>query len=123
MSFTFLDSDRIDVGEDLNWQHYSITRQGRMNSKQATRALQHLVELNILPHKVFREIVGDFGDDRLSWAAKGILVYLKNNPDAGLEDLKELAGQSKDDELSIQSALEELKRYSYLEEMALESKD
>lgn len=99
----------------------NITRQGRMNSKQATRALQSLVELDILPHKMFRDIVGDFGDDRLSWAAKGLLLFLHRNPAAGLEEFKELAAQSRDDAASIQAALEELKRYGYLEQLPVES--
>jgi hypothetical protein len=93
-----------------------LARQGRMNPKQATRALQSLVELKILPHKLFRQIIGDFADDRLSWAAKGILAYCKDHPQIGMKELLELSSQSGDDEQSIRKALRELKRYGYLEE-------
>jgi hypothetical protein len=94
-----------------------IAQLGRMNTKQTTAALQGLLEKGILPDKVFRRILGEYGDPRLSWAAKGLLSYLKNNPQI---DLSELAEKSIDDETSVRYELEELKRYGYLDE-ALES--
>lgn len=96
-----------------------VAEKGRMSAKQAAKALQSLVELRILSHKVFREIVGDFGDDRLSWAAKGLLAFLKNNANASLDELVDLAGQSKDDRRAVLVALNELKRFGYLEDTAL----
>jgi hypothetical protein len=99
-----------------------LARKGRMNNKQVTHSLQTLVELKMLSHKIFREIIGDFGDDRLSWAAKGLLAYYKNNPNVELNQLYELSGQSKDDEQSIRAAIQELKRFGYIDEHASISK-
>lgn len=64
-----------------------IAKLGRMSIKQATKALQQLVELRIVSHKIFRRMVGDFQDDRLSWAAKGLLTFCKENPSIDLSDL------------------------------------
>ncbi|WAH37778.1 hypothetical protein [Alicyclobacillus dauci] len=93
-----------------------ISRKGRMDKTKATRALQQLVELKILSHRVFRGIIGDFSDDRLSWAAKGLLLFCKENPHATLDQFSELSSQSHDDQNSLRRALYELKRYGYLEE-------
>ncbi|SDO54375.1 hypothetical protein SAMN04487897_11677 [Paenibacillus sp. yr247] len=93
-----------------------ISKLGRMNDKQTMKALQSLVELKILPHKLFRRMVGDFQDDRLSWAAKGLLIFCKENPHINLHDLLELASESGEDEHSIRKALKELSQYGYLEE-------
>jgi len=91
-----------------------IARQGRMSLKQATKALQSLVDLKILQHKLFREIIGDYFDDRLSWAAKGLLVFLKNNSQTTLDELLELSSESQGDEQSLRRGLDELRRYGYL---------
>lgn len=93
-----------------------IAKLGRMTDKQTMKALQSLVELKILPHKLFRRMVGDFQDDRLSWAAKGLLIFCKENPQINLHDLLELAGQSGEDEHSIRKSLKELSQYGYLDE-------
>lgn len=93
-----------------------IARQGRMTSKQATTALQSLVETKILPHKIFRQIVGEFADDRLSWSAKGMLAYCKKNSQISLHELVELSSQSGDDEHSVRKCIRELHHYGYLEE-------
>src|SRR5579875_173348 len=94
-----------------------IARQGRMNTKQATKALQALVDLNILPHKVYREIIGEFADDRLSWAAKGLLVFCRKSPNTTFDELIELSSQSGEDQRSIRRALDELRRYGYLDDL------
>lgn len=96
-----------------------LAQLGRMNDKQATNALQGLLDKGVLPNKVFRMILGNFGDDRLSWAAKGLLLYLKEHPDTNLSELFE---KSKDDETTIRFELEELKRYGYLDEFELSGK-
>jgi hypothetical protein len=93
-----------------------ISKLGRMDVKQTMKALQSLVELKFLSHKVFRLMVGDFRDDRLSWAAKGLLVFCKDNPQINFQDLLELASESGEDEHSIRKALNELSQYGYLEQ-------
>ncbi len=94
-----------------------ISRQGRMNAKQATRALQSLVDLKILSHKMFRQIVGEFTDDRLSWSAKGLYAYCKDRPHVRLNELLELSSQSGEGEQSVRKALRELSRHGYLDEL------
>jgi hypothetical protein len=93
-----------------------ISKLGRMDDKQSLKAMQKLVELKILSDKLFRRMVGDFKDDRLSWAAKGLLVFCKENPKISLQDLLELASDSGEDEHSVRKALKELSQYGYLEE-------
>lgn len=94
-----------------------IARQGRMNARQTARALQSLVDLKILSHKMFRQIVGEFTDDRLSWAAKGLYAFCKEHPHMQLGELLELTSQSSEDEHSVRKALRELNRYGYLDEL------
>lgn len=86
---------------------------GRMTVKQTTTSLQGLLDKGILPSKVFRRILGEYGDPRLSWAAKGLLSYMKNNPELQISDLSD---QSLDDEALIRRELEQLKKYGYFEE-------
>jgi DNA-binding MarR family transcriptional regulator len=93
-----------------------ISKLGRMDVKQTMKALQSLVELKFLSHKAFQRMVGDFRDDRLSWAAKGLLVFCKDNPQINFQDLLELASESGEDEHSIRKALNELSQYGYLEQ-------
>ena len=104
-------------GSESNFPELSeIAILGRMTDKQTMKALQDLVELKILPHKLFRRMVGDFQDDRLSWAAKGLLLFCKENPHIHLHDLLELTSQSGEDEHSIRNSLKELSQYGYLDE-------
>lgn len=104
-------------GSESNFPELSeIAILGRMTDKQAMKALQDLVELKILPHKLFRRMVGDFQDDRLSWAAKGLLLFCKENPHIHLHELLELTSQSGEDEHSIRNSLKELSQYGYLDE-------
>jgi hypothetical protein len=93
-----------------------ISRLGRMDDKQTMKGLQSLAERKVISHKLFRRMVGDFQDDRLSWAAKGLLLYCKENPETNLHDLLDLAAESGEDEHSIRKALMELSQYGYLEE-------
>ncbi|MDR6552409.1 hypothetical protein [Paenibacillus qinlingensis] len=93
-----------------------ISKLARMTDKQTMKALQDLVELKILPHKLYRRMVGDFQDDRLSWAAKGLLLFCKENPHIHLDDLLELTCQSSEDEHSIRNSLKELSQYGYLDD-------
>ncbi|UUZ84076.1 hypothetical protein LJK88_10140 [Paenibacillus sp. P26] len=86
-----------------------LAGQGRMSFNEANEALQSLVERKILPHRIFREIVGDFGDNRLSWAAKGPLVFLQNHPRLSLDEPLQF---SKDDSHTVLSGLQDLKRSS-----------
>lgn len=93
-----------------------IAKLGRMNVKQATKALQNLVDMKIISQKIFRRLVGDFQDDRLSWAAKGLLAFCKEHPHIQLDDLLELSSESGEDETSIRKALKELHQFGYLDE-------
>lgn len=93
-----------------------LAQYGRMTIKQTTKALQTLVELKIVSHKLFRQLIGDFADDRLSWAAKGLLSFFKDHPQIRLGELIELSNQSGEDEQSVRRALKELKRCGYLDE-------
>lgn len=95
-----------------------ISQQGRMTPQQASRALQNLVDFKILSHRVFRQIVGEFSDDRLSWAAKGLFTYCKSNPHIRLNELLVLCSQSGEDEQSVRRALKELDRHGYLDELS-----
>ncbi|OAS16702.1 hypothetical protein [Paenibacillus oryzisoli] len=104
-------------GSESNFPALSeIAILARMTDKQTMKALQDLVDLRILPHKLFRRMVGDFQDDRLSWAAKGLLIFCKENPHIHLHDLLELTSQSGEDELSIRNSLQELSQHGYLDE-------
>ncbi|WP_409343583.1 hypothetical protein [Paenibacillus sp. MBLB4367] len=93
-----------------------ISRLGRMNDKQTMKGLQTLVEIKLLPVKVFRQMIGDFQDDRLSWAAKGLLTFCKEHPDTNIQQLLELSSESGEDEHSIRKALKELSQFGYLED-------
>jgi hypothetical protein len=93
-----------------------VSKLGRMSEKQVIKALQKLVEVKILPNKLYRRMVGEFRDDRLSWAAKGLLHYCKVHPTINMETLLELAGESGEDEHNVRKALRELSQYGYLEE-------
>lgn len=93
-----------------------VSKLGRMSEKQAIKALQKLVEIKILPNKLYRRMVGDFKDDRLSWSAKGLLHYCKDHPTIDMQTLLEMAIESGEDEQSIRKSLRELHQYGYLEE-------
>ncbi|MDD9270771.1 hypothetical protein ACFPES_27300 [Paenibacillus sp. GCM10023248] len=93
-----------------------IAKLGRMNVKQVSKALQTLVEMKIISQKIFRRLVGDFQDDRLSWAAKGLLAFCKEHPQIQLDDLIEMSSESGEDETSIRMALRELYQFGYLDE-------
>lgn len=92
-----------------------VAKKGRMTEKQTIKAMQVLVDEQLIPHKLFRQLIGEFQDDRLSWAAKGLLTYCKENPEIGLTDLLLLSDQSGEDEETIRRALRELDRNGYLE--------
>ncbi|KRE53596.1 hypothetical protein [Paenibacillus sp. Soil522] len=93
-----------------------IAKKGRMSTKHAIKAMQALVNEQLIPHKLFRKMIGEFQDDRLSWAAKGLLTYCKEHRDITLSELLMLSDQSGEDEQSIRRALRELERNGYLEE-------
>lgn len=93
-----------------------VAKKGRMTTKHAIKAMQALVNEQLIPHKVFRKMIGEFQDDRLSWAAKGLLTYCKEHKDITLAGLLALSDQSGEDEQSIRKALMELERNGYLEE-------
>lgn len=93
-----------------------VSRKGRMPVKQAIKAMQTLVDQQLIPHKLFRQMIGEFQDDRLSWAAKGLLTYCKQHRDITLQELLALSDQSGEDEQSIRKALAELARNGYLDE-------
>lgn len=90
-----------------------VAGKGRMSSKEVAQALQNLVEKKIIPLRVFRDILGDYGDSRLSWAAKGLLLYLKQHEGNSLSELFEV---SKDDTDNILMELKELHRLGYLDD-------
>lgn len=93
-----------------------VAKKGRMTTKHAIKAMQELVNEQLIPHKLFRKMIGEFQDDRLSWAAKGLLTYCKEHRDITLSELLMLSDQSGEDEQSIRKALRELERNGYLEE-------
>ena len=93
-----------------------VAKKGRMTTKHAIKAMQALVNEQLIPHKLFRKMIGEFQDDRLSWAAKGLLTYCKEHRDITLSELLMLSDQSGEDEQSIRKALRELERNGYLEE-------
>ncbi len=93
-----------------------VAKKGRMTTKHAIKAMQALVNEQLIPHKLFRKMIGEFQDDRLSWAAKGLLTYCKEHRDITLSELLMLSDQSGEDEQSIRRALMELERNGYLEE-------
>lgn len=93
-----------------------VAKKGRMSTKHAIKAMQALVNEQLIPHKLFRKMIGEFQDDRLSWAAKGLLTYCKEHRDITLSELLMLSDQSGEDEQSIRRALRELERNGYLEE-------
>lgn len=93
-----------------------VAGKGRMTPKQAVKAMQSLVDQQLIPHKLFRKMIGEFQDDRLSWAAKGLLTYCKEHRDITIAELLMLSDQSGEDEHSIRKALSELYRNGYLEE-------
>ncbi|MEV5029949.1 hypothetical protein [Paenibacillus sp. LPE1-1-1.1] len=93
-----------------------VAKKGRMSTKLAIKAMQALVNEQLIPHKVFRKMIGEFQDDRLSWAAKGLLTYCKEHKEITLAELLALSDQSGEDEQSIRKALMELERNGYLEE-------
>ncbi|WP_170067043.1 hypothetical protein [Paenibacillus castaneae] len=93
-----------------------IAEKGRMTEKQTVKAMQLLVDEQLIPHKLFRKMIGEFQDDRLSWAAKGLLTYCKEHTNITIPELLSLSDQSGEDEHSIRKALLELERNGYLEE-------
>ena len=93
-----------------------VAKKGRMTTKHAIKAMQALVNEQLIPHKLFRKMIGEFQDDRLSWAAKGLLTYCKEHREITLSELLMLSDQSGEDEQSIRRALRELERNGYLEE-------
>lgn len=93
-----------------------VARKGRMSTKHAIKAMQALVNEQLIPHKLFRKMIGEFQDDRLSWAAKGLLTYCKEHKNITLPELLMLSDQSGENEESIRKALLELERNGYLEE-------
>ncbi|MGO4694572.1 hypothetical protein AB4Z50_09855 [Paenibacillus sp. 2TAB26] len=93
-----------------------VAKKGRMTTKLAIKAMQALVDEQLIPHKLFRKMIGEFQDDRLSWAAKGLLTYCKEHKNITLPELLALSDQSGEDEVSIRKALMELERNGYLEE-------
>ncbi|WP_020615068.1 hypothetical protein [Paenibacillus daejeonensis] len=99
-----------------------VARKGRMTIKEAISAMQRLVELKLVPHKLFRQMVGEFQDDRLSWAAKGLLTFCKTQENVTVSSLLEMSDQSGEDEHSIRKALLELKQHGYLDEYPALSK-
>lgn len=93
-----------------------VASKGRMTTKQAIKAMQALVDEHLIPHKLFRKMIGEFQDDRLSWAAKGLLTYCKEHRNITIAELLQLSDQSGENEQSIRKALVELDRNGYLED-------
>lgn len=94
-----------------------VAKKGRMTTKQVVKSMQTLIQEKLIPHKLFRRMIGEFQDDRLSWAAKGLLTYCKEHRNITLSELLNLSDQSSEDENSIRKALAELEMYGYFEEL------
>ncbi|WP_139996662.1 hypothetical protein [Paenibacillus paridis] len=108
LSSSTVDSASLTIDE--------VAKKGRMSTKNAIKAMQALVDEQLIPHKLFRKMIGEFQDDRLSWAAKGLLTYCKEHRGITLEELLALSDQSSEDEQSIRKAIMELEKNGYLEE-------
>ncbi|UVI32757.1 hypothetical protein [Paenibacillus spongiae] len=93
-----------------------IAQKGRMSTKQAMNSMQRLVFHKLIPHKFYRQMINEFQDDRLSWSAKGLLTYCKENTVTSIDELLVLCDQTDEDEQSIRKALDELKSAGYLED-------
>ncbi|WP_308639406.1 hypothetical protein [Paenibacillus silvisoli] len=102
--------------ESMSVNVHELARKGRMTVKQAIKAMQDLTEQKLISHKVFRHLVGEFQDDRLSWAAKGLLTYCKEHPSITVSELLALSDQSDEDETTIRKALLELKHAGYFDD-------
>jgi hypothetical protein len=87
-----------------------------MSTKQVIKALQHLLEEKLIPLKLFRQLIDEFHDDRLSWSAKGLLTYCKKHAVSSLDELIAMCNQTDESEQSVKKALSELKTHGYLEE-------
>jgi len=61
-------------------------------------------------------IIGD--DNRLTWKAKGIYLYLASKPDNWDYFLNDIISRARDGRVSVQSALKELEKYGYLKRVA-----
>lgn len=108
LSSSTVDSASLTIDE--------VAKKGRMSTKNAIKAMQALVDEQLIPHKLFRKMIGEFQDDRLSWAAKGLLTYCKEHRGITLEELLALSDQSDEDEQSIRKAIMELEKNGYLED-------
>ncbi len=53
-------------------------------------------------------------DERLSWKAKGIYLYLVSRPDDWTYYVGDFTKRSKDGRVAVQSAIKELETYGYL---------
>lgn len=104
------------IAESASLTINEVAAKGRMTPKQAIKAMQQLVDEQLIPHKVFRKMIGEFQDDRLSWAAKGLLTYCKEHRDITIAELLQLSDQSGESEQNIRRALAELDRNGYLED-------
>ncbi|REE94565.1 hypothetical protein A8990_101361 [Paenibacillus taihuensis] len=93
-----------------------MSRKGRMTVKQVIKAMQDLADHKLISHKMFKHLIGEFNDDRLSWSAKGLLTYCKANPNVSLDELLAKSDQSSEDEQSVKRALQELKQSGYLDD-------
>lgn len=62
-------------------------------------------------------------DERLSWKAKGLLVYLLSKPDDWKVWIKDLVKRAKDGEKAVYSGLEELERNGYISRRQFRKED
>lgn len=62
-------------------------------------------------------------DERLSWKAKGLLVYLLSKPDDWKVWVKDLVKRAKDGEKAVYSGLEELEQNGYISRMQVRKED
>ncbi len=53
-------------------------------------------------------------DDRLSWKAKGIYLYLVSRPDKWDYYIQDIINRSKDGKDAVKSGIKELEKYGYL---------
>ncbi|SDW20876.1 hypothetical protein [Paenibacillus sp. CF384] len=113
MTYIVLSSGASD---SLSLSVPDMARKGRMTIKQVIKAMQDLTEQKLISHKVFRHLIGEFQDDRLSWSAKGLLTYCKEHPSTSVDELIALSDQSDENETTIRKALLELKHAGYLED-------
>jgi len=60
-------------------------------------------------------------DNRLSWKAKGIYLYLVSRPDGWDYYIRDIINRSKDGRDAVQGGIKELEKYGYLQRVKVQN--